>query len=86
MVEVIVLLWAENRLTCRWVFLCTVVVVNSLSNSSFEAGIADEHSRVLPLKRFNDKSRGQYRKFSGLCVAAEVNVLKNGTVLITLKS
>lgn len=86
MVEVIVLLWAENRPTCRWVFLCTVVVINSLSNFSFKAGIADERSCVLPLKRFHDKLRGQYRKFSGLCVAAKVNVLKNGTVLITLKS
>lgn len=68
------------------VFLCTVVVVNYQSNSSLEPGIADEHSHVLPIKRFHDKFYGQYRKFSGLHVAAEVNLLKNYTVLITLKS
>lgn len=62
-----------------------MAVVNYQSNSSLKAGIADEHRRVLPIKRFHDKLYGQYRKFSGLCVAAEVNLLKNCIVLITLK-
>lgn len=57
------------------VFLCTVVVVNYHSDFSLEAGIGDEHSHVLPIKRFQDKLYGQYRKFSGLCVAADINLL-----------
>jgi len=68
------------------VFLCTVVEVNYRSNSTLEAGIADEHSHVLPVKRLHHKLCSQYRKFSSVCAAAEVNLLKNSTVLITLKS
>lgn len=54
----------------KQVFLCTVVVTCG-SNSSVQAGIAHEHSHVLPIKRFPDELCGQYRKFSGSCVAAE---------------
>lgn len=51
--------------------LCTLVVVNYWSNSSLEAGIADEHSGVLPIKRFHG-TEGFLCVFYGVCVLAEV--------------
>lgn len=58
------------------VVLGPMVVTNYQSSSSLEAGLADEYSYVLCIKRFCVKLYGQYKKFSGLCVAAEVKLLK----------